>query len=72
MSVNGKFARITRGDIREVANSYQLRGVCDAIIEQARAAIARWPEFAAQAGLPDAVRDQIAATHAEMAGHLAG
>lgn len=70
MAVNGKFSGITRGDIREVANSYQLRGVCDAIIEQAQAAIARWPEFAQQAGLPDEVRDAIAATHREMAARL--
>lgn len=70
MAVNGKFSGITRGDIREVANSYQLRGVCDAIIEQAQAAIARWPEFAQQAGLPDEVRDAVAATHREMAARL--
>ena len=70
MSVNGRFAAISRADIREVANTYGLRGVCDAIIEQTRAAIARWPEFAQQAGLPGDVREQIAATHREMDGHL--
>ncbi len=72
MAVNGKFSRITREDIRHVANTYSLLGVCNAIVEESRAAIARWPEFAEQAGLPHAVRDQIALTHQEMAAYLRG
>ncbi len=52
MSVNGKFDRITEQDFFEVADRYQLRGICKGVIEDVRQAIANWPGFAEEAGVP--------------------
>lgn len=50
MSVNGKFSRITAGDLLRLADQFDVpdaRG----ILEQVRAAVAHWPEHAGAAGL---------------------
>ncbi len=39
------------------------RGRAEAIVEQVRAAVARWPEFAAAARVADDVRDRIQRAH---------
>lgn len=51
MGVNGKFADIARSDILAVADRYGLRLQVGPIIDKVRAAIDRWPEFAAAAGV---------------------
>lgn len=51
MSVDGKFAGITRADIRSVADRYELLSEVGPSIEAAKAAISRWVEFAAEAGV---------------------
>ncbi len=52
MSVNGKFSRITAGDLLRLADQFDVpdaRG----ILGEVRAAVARWPKHAAAAGLSD-------------------
>ncbi len=58
MSVNGKFRDIGREDLLLEANRF---GVGDAprVLDEVRAAIARWPEFARQAGLSTAQIEHI-------------
>src|SRR5659263_41253 len=46
MSVNGKFADITRSDIEAVAERYEMRKLVDPTIEKVKAALDCWPEFA--------------------------
>ncbi len=62
MSVNGKFNEITREDMLAEADRF---GVGDApkVLDEVRAAIARWPEFAAAAGVSPAERDAIGRDH---------
>ncbi|MCS5734177.1 type II toxin-antitoxin system HipA family toxin [Herbiconiux daphne] len=50
MSVNGSFADIGRADLLAVADRFQIADRFD-VITQVADAIARWPEFAEQAGL---------------------
>jgi len=48
------------GDFRACGRSALLpRGRADALVGQVREAVARWPEFADQAGVPQASRDEI-------------
>lgn len=51
MSVNGKFGQITEQDFFEVADRYQLRGICKSVIEDVRHAVSNWPRFAKEAGV---------------------
>ena len=51
MSVNGKFAGITREDVRAVADRYELLSEVGLAIDAAEAAASRWPEFASDAGV---------------------
>ncbi len=60
MSVNGKFEGITEQDFREVADRYELLGVCKDIVAGVRAAVAQWPRFATEAGVPQALAEDIA------------
>jgi serine/threonine-protein kinase HipA len=46
MSINGKFSEITESDVRELADRYELRGVCKDIIAQAIEALSAWPVLA--------------------------
>jgi serine/threonine-protein kinase HipA len=62
MSVNGKFAGIMREDMQAEAERF---GVGDApkVMDSVKAAIMRWPEFAAAAGVSKAERDAIGSQH---------
>jgi len=51
--VNGRFANPTRADLVELGKSQAVRRIDDQI-DRVLAAIRRWPEFAAAAGLPAA------------------
>ena len=54
MSVNGKFNAITRQDLLELADRFQI-GAATKILAQVREAVAAWPDFARRAELlPDA------------------
>jgi hypothetical protein len=50
MSVNAKFAGITREDLLGVANRFGI-GTAPKILKLVGEAVAAWPEFAAQAGV---------------------
>ena len=60
MTLNGKRDGFEMGDFRECARSALMKkGRADAIIEEVRAAVARWPEFAAEANVDEVWRDKI-------------
>ena len=52
MSVNGRFSGITRDDLLVVADRFGI-GPAPRILKAVQEAVAAWPEFARQAGLPD-------------------
>lgn len=62
MSVNGKFKDITEADLMIMANRFNI-GTPVRIIEQVRAALRRWPEFAAKARVPSAIVAAIGRQH---------
>lgn len=63
MTINGKSEDFTRDDFRSAAGAAGLvRGRDGSIAEEVRAALGRWPEFAAHAGLPEAQTAAIGAT----------
>lgn len=51
MSVNGKFAGITRDDLHAVGEQFQVPGY-RAIVRAVEGVVDRWPEFAQEAQLP--------------------
>jgi serine/threonine-protein kinase HipA len=60
MTMNGKREDFTKQDFRACAKSALLkRGRADAIVKEVQAAVAQWPDYAAQAQVTDAVRKQI-------------
>jgi serine/threonine-protein kinase HipA len=59
MAVNGRTTRITRADVGEVGDRFSVPAASD-IVEQVLDAIARWPTFADEAGLPEAAAEDIA------------
>ncbi len=59
MSVNGRFADITRADLVTVAERFGVRSSA-AIISQINDSLASWPQFASEAGLDSAHADAIA------------
>lgn len=62
MSLNGKRDQFTHADLLAGAQAAQLkRGRAEGLIEQVRAAVQRWPEWARQAGVDAAWRQQIQA-----------
>lgn len=64
MTVNGKRDGFTRDDLRAVAQVAGLkRGRADEIADEVTAAVRRWPEFAAAAGLGDDVTTAIGRAH---------
>lgn len=64
MTLNGKQDDFTLADFRACARAAMLkRGRDKAILEEVRAAVRRWPEFAAQAGVAAAQRKQVARAH---------
>jgi serine/threonine-protein kinase HipA len=59
MSVNGKRDRITREDLRQVAELASIKRLrADELVAQATEAVSTWPELAAEADIPE---DRIAA-----------
>lgn len=58
MSVNGKVDQITRADVEAVGDRHLVPGY-RGVIEDVVQAVRRWPEFAAAAGLGDAVTVRI-------------
>jgi serine/threonine-protein kinase HipA len=50
MSVNGKFAGISRDDLMVVADRFGI-GTAPRVLQQVAEAVSAWPEFARQAGV---------------------
>ena len=64
MTLNGKRDGFTREDFVQCARSALMkRGRAATILEEVQTAVNRWPEFAAEAGVPDEWRDKIQKTH---------
>ncbi len=64
MTINGKRDGFTRADLEACAKSSLLkRGRCAVILEEVRAAVKRWPEFAAAAKVPAPVLAEIRRNH---------
>ena len=59
MSVNGKFEFIGRADLLELADRFVVPAAA-AVVDEVLAAVARWPEFAAAAGVAPHDADRIA------------
>ena len=62
MSVNGKFAGITRDDLLTVADRFGI-GRAPRILKAVQEAVTVWPDFARQAALPDKVVLRIGEEH---------
>ena len=61
MSVNGKWDGFAVEDFRETGRRVSLRrGRAVAIFDEVVQAVRRWPEFAAEAGVSDFHREQVA------------
>ena len=58
--MNGKFGDITRDDLLRVADRFAI-GSAERVIDQVQDAVADWPEFAREAGLPGAAIEAVAA-----------
>jgi serine/threonine-protein kinase HipA len=64
MTMNGKRDGFTLADFRACARTALMkRGRADAIVEEVRAAVAKWPSFAEQAQVASNWRKQIRKTH---------
>ncbi|MFN0208012.1 MAG: type II toxin-antitoxin system HipA family toxin [Planctomycetota bacterium] len=60
MTINGKRDGFTIGDFKTAGKSALLkRGRAEAIVEEVRSAVAKWPGFAAKARISDSWRKQI-------------
>jgi serine/threonine-protein kinase HipA len=54
MAVNGRTTGITGADIRDVGDRFSVPGA-SGIVDQVLDAVVKWPTFADQAGLPEAI-----------------
>jgi serine/threonine-protein kinase HipA len=64
MTLNGKRDGFTLADFRTSAKSALMkRGRAEAIVEEVRAAVARWPDYAEQAQVADGWREGIQQNH---------
>lgn len=65
MSVNGKHDDFERADFEAVAKRFGIlrRDGVNNVLEQTAAALNRWPQFAADTGIPDKTIQQIAEHH---------
>lgn len=65
MSVNGKHDHFEKGDLYAVAKRFNIlrKNGVDDVIEKTAAALARWPNFADEAGVPEQTIHQIATHH---------
>lgn len=60
MTMNNKRDGFTGEDFKACAKTASMkRGRAEAIVDQVRAAVARWPDYADEAGVPAVWRDQI-------------
>ena len=60
MTLNGRRDGFSTGDFNACAKTTSMkRGRAGAIVDQVLAAVARWPQYADEAGVPAAWRDQI-------------
>jgi len=64
MSVNGRFDRITRSDVRVVAERFALLADLPGLLDEVTGAVRRWNEFAQEAGI---ATDEITMIGAHMA-----
>ena len=62
MSVNGKRDLFTKRDVLTVAEQFGIKSATE-ILSQVIATVARWPEFADEAGVPAELKKEIANTH---------
>ncbi len=62
MSVNGKFAGITRDDLLLVADEFAI-GTADSVLEQVDEAVSAWPDFAKKANVSPAETARVQAHH---------
>ena len=65
MSLNGKRDGFTRADLRTVAREMNVRGA-DELIDDVLTHVARWPEFAAMAGMSKERTTAIANAHRQL------
>jgi serine/threonine-protein kinase HipA len=64
MTVNGKRDQFVAADLEACGKAALLkRGRAAAILDEVSAAVRRWPEFAAAAGLPEALSERIRGQH---------
>jgi serine/threonine-protein kinase HipA len=64
MTINGKRDGFLKADIRAAGRSAGLKqGRADTLLEEVDAAVERWPEFAARAGVPGDVAEKIRKAH---------
>lgn len=66
MRINGKVEQITRADLHAVGDRHDVPGY-RRIVREVVDVVAHWPQFAAEAGVPDAQRERIAADHERFA-----
>jgi serine/threonine-protein kinase HipA len=62
MTVNGKRDHFTRTDLLAPAEQYSINGA-NRILDQVADAVARWPQFAHECGVPPAMAARIGRTH---------
>jgi serine/threonine-protein kinase HipA len=64
MTINGRRDDFVMADLRAAGRSAGLKqGRADTLLEEVDAAVQRWPEFAARAGLPGDVTEKIRRAH---------
>jgi serine/threonine-protein kinase HipA len=62
MSVNGKRDGFRREDLLDPARRFGIKNA-ESILDQTRDVVKRWPEYAAQEGIPEPEAKAVAATH---------
>ena len=64
MTINGKRDAFTMEDFKACARAGLMkRGRAEAIVEETRKVVARWPDFAAEAAVPEDMRERIRKAH---------
>ncbi|NOU35808.1 MAG: type II toxin-antitoxin system HipA family toxin [Kiritimatiellaceae bacterium] len=68
MSVNGKHDNFEKADFEAVAKRFSIlrKNGVNQILEETAAALARWPQFATEAGVPEQTAQQIASHHRQI------
>ena len=60
MSINGKRDHFARADFLAVARRFRMSRIAGEILEETDQAMARWPDFAEEAGVPESWTQEIA------------